>query len=64
MIEFTKGVINSGCKKSEKTIRLKGMLQEALKPMTEKLEKLNEEVETVRKSQEKLKKMLEEIIMK
>ncbi|MBY0030773.1 hypothetical protein H7K20_27315 [Priestia aryabhattai] len=51
-------------KESEKTIRLKGMLQEALKPMTEKLEKLNEEVETVRKSQEKLQKMLEEIIMK
>ncbi|WP_369361845.1 hypothetical protein [Priestia megaterium] len=51
-------------KESEKTIRLKGMLQEALKPMTEKLEKLNEEVETVRKSPEKLQKMLEEIIMK
>jgi hypothetical protein len=51
-------------KESEKTIRLKVMLQEALKPITEKLEKLNEEVETVRKSQEKLQKMLEEIIMK
>jgi len=32
--------------------------------MTEKLEKLNEEVETIRKSQEKLQKMLEEIIIK
>ncbi|NEW00524.1 hypothetical protein GYH73_001285 [Bacillus megaterium] len=51
-------------KESEKTIRLKVMLQEALKPITEKLEKLNEEVETIRKNQQKLQKMLEEIIIK
>ncbi|MDC0705967.1 hypothetical protein [Priestia sp. AB] len=51
-------------KESEKTIRLKVMLEESLKPMTEKLEKLNEEVETIRKNQQNLQKMLEEIIIK
>ncbi|MFE8065423.1 hypothetical protein DUD79_29605 [Priestia aryabhattai] len=64
MIYFTKGASNSGCKRKRKNYSIKSNASRSLKPMTEKLEKLNEEVETIRKSQEKLQKMLEEIIIK
>ncbi|HLR62498.1 MAG TPA: hypothetical protein VK097_08655 [Lentibacillus sp.] len=45
---------------NEKTQRLQEMLQEALNPLTDKLQTLEQEIEIVRKGQDELKKMLEE----
>lgn len=45
--------------KGEKAQRLEGLLQESLKPMTDKLTSLQQEVESLKKGQEELKRMIE-----
>jgi len=46
--------------RNEKAIRLHEMLQEALKPMIDKLEKMEQEIKALQESQEELKNMLAE----
>jgi uncharacterized protein (UPF0335 family) len=46
--------------REEKTIRLHDMLQEALKPMIEKLEKMEQEIKELKESQEEIRNMLVE----
>jgi uncharacterized protein (UPF0335 family) len=46
--------------REEKTIRLQDMLNETLKPMMEKLEKLEQEMKALQESQEEVKNMLTE----
>lgn len=53
-----KGGDSMETKESEKGLRLQAMLQEALKPIREKLETLEKDVESVKTSQEELKKMM------
>lgn len=48
-----------GAEKGEKAQRLEGLLQEALKPMTDQLTSLQQEVESLKKGQEELKKVIE-----
>ncbi|WP_198020899.1 hypothetical protein [Virgibacillus alimentarius] len=45
---------------NEKSLRLQKMLQESLKPMMDRLEALEKEMESVRKGQQELKKMVED----
>lgn len=44
----------------EKSLRLQSLLQEALNPILEKMDGLEQEVAALRKEQETLKQMLEE----
>lgn len=44
---------------NEKAIRLQSQLEEALKPLTEKISELEMEVNALRKEQVELKKMME-----
>lgn len=46
--------------RDEKSMRLHDLLQEALKPMIEKINKLEEEMKIVNDNQEKLLKLLAE----
>ncbi len=47
-------------KEDPRALRLEKMLQDALKPITTKLEHLEQEVESMHREQKELKKMLEE----
>ncbi|MFD2923026.1 hypothetical protein [Halobacillus naozhouensis] len=47
-------------KEDPRALRLEKMLQEALKPITTKLENLGQEVELIHKEQREIKRMLEE----
>ncbi|WP_179123929.1 hypothetical protein [Paraliobacillus ryukyuensis] len=44
----------------EKAVRLQAMLEEALKPIIEKMDTLENEVKSLRKGQEELKVMIQE----
>lgn len=46
--------------RDEKAMRLHDLLHEALKPMIEKIEKLEEEMKVIRENQEKIVKLLAE----
>ncbi len=48
--------------RDEKAMRLHDLLQDALKPMIEKINMLEEEMKVIRESQEKLLKSFEEKI--
>ncbi|WP_191090648.1 hypothetical protein [Niallia endozanthoxylica] len=50
--------------RDEKAMRLHDMLQEALKPMIDKLEKMEQEMKALQESQEELKKILAEKTIK
>ena len=50
--------------REEKTIRLHDMLQEALKPMIEKLEKMEKEIKELKEGQEEVRSMLAEKTVK
>lgn len=45
---------------NEKSVRLQVMLKEALQPMIDKIDSLEQEVKTLKESQEELKKLLKE----
>ncbi|WP_373893160.1 hypothetical protein ACUL41_06755 [Virgibacillus natechei] len=45
---------------NEKSLRLQKMLQEALTPITNKLNTLEQEIESMRREQDELKEMLED----
>lgn len=47
-------------KENEKSLRLQRQLEEALRPILEKLETLEKEIDTIRKGQEELNKKLED----
>ena len=49
---------------NEKAMRLHDMLKEALTPMTEKLEKLEQEIKILKENQVELKRLLTEKISK
>ena len=50
--------------RDEKAVRLQNTLKEALKPMMEKLEKMEQEIKALQESQEELKNLLAEKTLK
>lgn len=48
-------------KENDKVLRLQTVLEEALKPITAKLETLEKDVESIQKTQEELKKMVQKV---